>query len=67
MSSQNESSVSLSCKNLFALIYSKNKSSIDWSRILKLYVFVSPKLFLDQAWRWVLDQEMKEIGEIFSN
>lgn len=53
-------------KNLFALIYSKNKSSIDWSRILELYVFVSPKLFLDQAWSWVSDQGMKEMGEISS-
>ena len=54
-------------KGVSALIYSgkKNlKSSINWSRILKYYIFGFPKVFLNQAWSCILEQGVKQIDAV---
>lgn len=35
------------------------KSSIGWCKILRSYLFVSPKVFCDQAWSYSLEQGAK--------
>lgn len=50
------------CLLWFTLRERNLKSSIGWSKILKSYMFVSPKVFLDQAWSYSLEQRSKTDG-----